>query len=81
MKGYEISLITFWTDLECVYIAVPTEKNWGNTTVFPKFCDFCPNLNFSVGLLYGYEKKFCPKPKKGLHFDSVSDFSIFVPKS
>ena len=52
-------------------------------TVFSKFCDFFPNLDFL--LLYGYKKIFCSKfkgrLKKNLHFKSVFDFLIFVPKT
>ena len=30
------------------HIAVPVEKHLGCNTVFPKVCDFCPNLDFLV---------------------------------
>ena len=44
-----------------MFIAVPSEKNLRFYTVLPEFRNFWSNLDLLV--LYGYEKKFCPKSR------------------
>ena len=57
----------------------------GSNIVCPSFIDVCSNHDLQA--LHGYKKKlyiygkFMVKAKKGHDFDSVSDFSIFVPKT
>ena len=63
--------------------AVHAEKNLEGRGSFPKFCNYRPNLDFLVPFFTDLKKifpKFKVKTKKSLYFESVFDFTIFVPK-